>query len=181
MGKKKQNFFVCFFPLWQINRAPSFGTDQKIDYDVKKGVLLNALKLLNIRYCSLAWPHALTHSRTHTYTHIHSCTEKHTNCILGPIRLRVHRQTKLTSNFIIYYLCIYFSECLRISVDSWRLWKLWNCFDSPHNSVLTWIFVSKLMTQSWHRSCYARSDFLHRAPVHTSCQFLHNMARVEEM
>uniref|UniRef100_A0AAQ5YT08 Tubulin tyrosine ligase-like family, member 7 n=1 Tax=Amphiprion ocellaris TaxID=80972 RepID=A0AAQ5YT08_AMPOC len=35
--------------LWQINRAPSFGTDQKIDYDVKKGVLLNALKLLNIR------------------------------------------------------------------------------------------------------------------------------------
>lgn len=36
--------------LWQINRAPSFGTDQKIDYDVKKGVLLNALKLLNIRY-----------------------------------------------------------------------------------------------------------------------------------
>ncbi|KFQ01138.1 Tubulin polyglutamylase TTLL7, partial [Leptosomus discolor] len=33
----------------QINRAPSFGTDQKIDYDVKKGVLLNALKLLNIR------------------------------------------------------------------------------------------------------------------------------------
>ncbi|CAM4732748.1 unnamed protein product [Leuciscus chuanchicus] len=32
-----------------INRAPSFGTDQKIDYDVKKGALLNALKLLNIR------------------------------------------------------------------------------------------------------------------------------------
>uniref|UniRef100_A0A096M290 Tubulin tyrosine ligase-like family, member 7 n=1 Tax=Poecilia formosa TaxID=48698 RepID=A0A096M290_POEFO len=33
----------------QINRAPSFGTDQKLDYDVKKGVLLNALELLNIR------------------------------------------------------------------------------------------------------------------------------------
>ncbi|KAB1268527.1 Tubulin polyglutamylase TTLL7 [Camelus dromedarius] len=33
----------------RINRAPSFGTDQKIDYDVKRGVLLNALKLLNIR------------------------------------------------------------------------------------------------------------------------------------
>ncbi|KAA0707991.1 Tubulin polyglutamylase TTLL7 [Triplophysa tibetana] len=32
-----------------INRAPSFGTDQKIDYDVKKGVLHNTLKLLNIR------------------------------------------------------------------------------------------------------------------------------------
>ncbi|XP_072853979.2 tubulin polyglutamylase TTLL7 isoform X2 [Pogona vitticeps] len=35
--------------LLEINRAPSFGTDQKIDYDVKKGVLMNALKLLNIR------------------------------------------------------------------------------------------------------------------------------------
>uniref|UniRef100_A0A8C5QUX8 Tubulin tyrosine ligase like 7 n=1 Tax=Leptobrachium leishanense TaxID=445787 RepID=A0A8C5QUX8_9ANUR len=35
--------------LLEINRAPSFGTDQKIDYDVKKGVLLNAVKLLNIR------------------------------------------------------------------------------------------------------------------------------------
>ncbi|XP_058434973.1 tubulin polyglutamylase TTLL7 isoform X3 [Marmota monax] len=35
--------------LLEINRAPSFGTDQKIDYDVKRGVLLNALKLLNIR------------------------------------------------------------------------------------------------------------------------------------
>lgn len=35
--------------LLEINRAPSFGTDQKIDYDVKKGVLQNALKLLNIR------------------------------------------------------------------------------------------------------------------------------------
>ncbi|KAK2107113.1 Tubulin polyglutamylase ttll7 [Saguinus oedipus] len=34
--------------LNKINRAPSFGTDQKIDYDVKRGVLLNALKLLNI-------------------------------------------------------------------------------------------------------------------------------------
>ncbi|XP_051930471.1 tubulin polyglutamylase TTLL7 isoform X1 [Hippocampus zosterae] len=35
--------------LLEINRAPSFGTDQKIDFDVKRGVLLNALKLLNIR------------------------------------------------------------------------------------------------------------------------------------
>ncbi|KAM4642805.1 tubulin polyglutamylase TTLL7 [Discoglossus pictus] len=35
--------------LLEINRAPSFGTDQKIDFDVKKGVLLDALKLLNIR------------------------------------------------------------------------------------------------------------------------------------
>ncbi|XP_030062157.1 tubulin polyglutamylase TTLL7 isoform X2 [Microcaecilia unicolor] len=35
--------------LLEINRAPSFGTDQKLDYDVKKGVLLDALKLLNIR------------------------------------------------------------------------------------------------------------------------------------
>lgn len=35
--------------LLEINRAPSFGTDQKIDYDVKKGVLVHALKLLNVR------------------------------------------------------------------------------------------------------------------------------------
>ncbi|XP_041063777.1 tubulin polyglutamylase TTLL7 [Carcharodon carcharias] len=35
--------------LLEINRAPSFGTDQKIDFEVKKGVLVHALKLLNIR------------------------------------------------------------------------------------------------------------------------------------
>ncbi|XP_048108998.1 tubulin polyglutamylase TTLL7 isoform X2 [Alosa alosa] len=35
--------------LLEINRAPSFSTDQRIDHDVKKGALLNALKLLNIR------------------------------------------------------------------------------------------------------------------------------------
>ncbi|XP_005993927.1 tubulin polyglutamylase TTLL7 [Latimeria chalumnae] len=35
--------------LLEINRAPSFGTDQKIDFDVKNGVLVNALRLLNIR------------------------------------------------------------------------------------------------------------------------------------
>ncbi|XP_069795454.1 tubulin polyglutamylase TTLL7 isoform X2 [Narcine bancroftii] len=35
--------------LLEINRAPSFGTDQKIDYDVKEGVLAHALKLLNVR------------------------------------------------------------------------------------------------------------------------------------
>lgn len=46
---------LSFLPL-QINRAPSFGTDQKIDYDVKKGVLLNALKLLNIRYGAIRSP-----------------------------------------------------------------------------------------------------------------------------
>lgn len=45
-GEHSWVFCISFF---QINRAPSFGTDQKIDYDVKKGVLLNALKLLNIR------------------------------------------------------------------------------------------------------------------------------------
>uniref|UniRef100_A0A4W3HUF6 Tubulin tyrosine ligase-like family, member 7 n=1 Tax=Callorhinchus milii TaxID=7868 RepID=A0A4W3HUF6_CALMI len=35
--------------LLEINRAPSFGTDQKIDFDVKKGVLIHTMKLLNIR------------------------------------------------------------------------------------------------------------------------------------
>jgi hypothetical protein len=44
------NRAYCFLCNFQINRAPSFGTDQKIDYDVKRGVLLNALKLLNIRW-----------------------------------------------------------------------------------------------------------------------------------
>lgn len=60
-SENSQLFFWLFLSslLWQINRAPSFGTDQKIDYDVKKGVLLNALKLLNIRYSSAA-THALT-------------------------------------------------------------------------------------------------------------------------
>lgn len=67
--KHPQNVLRMFFSstLWQINRAPSFGTDQKIDYDVKKGVLLNALKLLNIRYCS---PPGHTHSHTHADRHM---------------------------------------------------------------------------------------------------------------
>ncbi len=56
--KKENNMktnHLSFSPL-QINRAPSFGTDQKIDYDVKKGVLLNTLKLLNIRYEAIFSP-----------------------------------------------------------------------------------------------------------------------------
>ncbi|XP_072830210.1 tubulin polyglutamylase TTLL7 isoform X2 [Vicugna pacos] len=44
-----QHDVAKFWSDISINRAPSFGTDQKIDYDVKRGVLLNALKLLNIR------------------------------------------------------------------------------------------------------------------------------------
>lgn len=51
-SEPEHSWVFCVF-FFQINRAPSFGTDQKIDYDVKKGVLLNALKLLNIRYLVL--------------------------------------------------------------------------------------------------------------------------------
>lgn len=69
--KTTQNILWMFLstPLWQINRAPSFGTDQKIDYDVKRGVLLNALKLLNIRYGYTPL----------SYTHMYELTDRHTH------------------------------------------------------------------------------------------------------
>ena len=34
---------------FQINRAPSFGTDEKIDFDIKHGVLTDTFKLLNMK------------------------------------------------------------------------------------------------------------------------------------
>ena len=34
----------------QVNRSPSFGTDTKLDSEIKGGALCDALKLLNIRY-----------------------------------------------------------------------------------------------------------------------------------
>lgn len=100
--------------LLQINRAPSFGTDQKIDYDVKKGVLLNALKLLNIRYCSVV-PHDQTHTCTHSHTHNvkHAHTHTCTNFIKGPIKPYVQQTGESPIKPIIYYLRIYFSKCLR--------------------------------------------------------------------
>lgn len=54
--KQYENKNISLFSPPQINRAPSFGTDQKIDYDVKKGVLLDTLKLLNIRYEAILSP-----------------------------------------------------------------------------------------------------------------------------
>lgn len=34
---------------FQINRSPSFGTDEKIDYDVKSALIEDTLRLLNIK------------------------------------------------------------------------------------------------------------------------------------
>ncbi|XP_039259951.2 tubulin polyglutamylase TTLL7-like [Styela clava] len=35
--------------LLEVNRSPSFGTDERVDYDIKSGVVKDALRLLNIR------------------------------------------------------------------------------------------------------------------------------------
>ncbi|CAB4021801.1 tubulin polyglutamylase TTLL7-like, partial [Paramuricea clavata] len=35
--------------LLEVNRSPSFGTDSKLDFDIKSGLLRDAIKLLNIR------------------------------------------------------------------------------------------------------------------------------------
>ncbi|CAH1243846.1 TTLL7 [Branchiostoma lanceolatum] len=35
--------------VFEVNRSPSFGTDEKIDYDIKSGLLGDAIKLMNIR------------------------------------------------------------------------------------------------------------------------------------
>lgn len=121
-------------PLWQINRAPSFGTDQKIDYDVKKGVLLNALKLLNIRYRSPSW----------LYTHTHACLQTDTHkSHLGAhySKFHVHRQARLTLNLILLF--INFSEGFKGFNRSpvlfiWQPWKNFGItFDSRHN----WAFI----------------------------------------
>ena len=33
----------------QINRSPSFGTDEKLDYEIKSALVLDSVKLMNIR------------------------------------------------------------------------------------------------------------------------------------
>jgi len=33
----------------QVNRSPSFGTDEQLDYDIKSAVIEDALRLVNIR------------------------------------------------------------------------------------------------------------------------------------
>ncbi|XP_022781492.1 tubulin polyglutamylase TTLL7-like [Stylophora pistillata] len=47
----EDNFFdwVFHFEILQVNRSPSFGTDTKLDSEIKGGVLTDALNLLNIR------------------------------------------------------------------------------------------------------------------------------------
>jgi len=34
----------------QVNRSPSFGTDEQLDYDIKSGVIEDAVRMLNIKY-----------------------------------------------------------------------------------------------------------------------------------
>jgi len=34
----------------QVNRSPSFGTDEQLDYDIKSAVVEDAIKMLNIKY-----------------------------------------------------------------------------------------------------------------------------------
>lgn len=92
---------LLLFSSWQINRAPSFGTDQKIDYDVKKGVLLNALKLLNIRY----WSSQVSLTHGHARRHASFPTR-------SPLRLKVQKKEKLTGFILKDW------ECLKIPIDS---------------------------------------------------------------
>ena len=43
-------YLIIYLSFLQVNRSPSFGTDSKLDYDIKSGLLRDAIKLLNIRY-----------------------------------------------------------------------------------------------------------------------------------
>jgi hypothetical protein len=36
--------------LIEVNQSPSFATDSPLDYKIKKGVILDAFKLLNFSY-----------------------------------------------------------------------------------------------------------------------------------
>jgi len=33
----------------QVNRSPSFGTDEQLDYDIKSAVIEDAVRMLNIK------------------------------------------------------------------------------------------------------------------------------------
>ena len=37
----------------QVNRSPSFGTDEQLDYDIKSAVIEDAVRMLNIKYACL--------------------------------------------------------------------------------------------------------------------------------
>jgi len=36
----------------QVNRSPSFGTDEQLDYDIKSAVIEDAVRMLNIKCAS---------------------------------------------------------------------------------------------------------------------------------
>jgi len=36
----------------QVNRSPSFGTDEQLDYDIKSAVIEDAVRMLNIKYAT---------------------------------------------------------------------------------------------------------------------------------
>jgi len=42
---------VVLFVL-QVNRSPSFATDEQLDYDIKSAVIEDAVRMLNIKYSS---------------------------------------------------------------------------------------------------------------------------------
>ena len=42
-------YFVPVFLCVQINRSPSFGTDEKLDFDIKSALIEDTFRLLNIK------------------------------------------------------------------------------------------------------------------------------------
>jgi len=38
------------YACMQVNRSPSFGTDEQLDYDIKSAVIEDAVRMLNIKY-----------------------------------------------------------------------------------------------------------------------------------
>ena len=53
VSSRKLNSFLLIIRVTltqpQVNRAPSFGTDEKIDLDIKSGLLTDAFRLINMR------------------------------------------------------------------------------------------------------------------------------------
>lgn len=49
MSKDCHNVTDVLFIFLQINRSPSFGTDEKIDFDIKSALIEDTVRLLNIK------------------------------------------------------------------------------------------------------------------------------------
>ena len=45
-------YSVVFKCEFQVNRSPSFGTNEQLDYDIKSAVIEDALRLVHIRCVS---------------------------------------------------------------------------------------------------------------------------------